>query len=456
MKMLVISSSGDSLPLCLQLQEEGVDVSVYIHNPAFQANYDGMVKQKITSVGDLKKFLKDADVDDTMIVFDMTRAYHEDDEEDVEFLDLRKVRPETARSPNLFGLTADYFVEKMGFQVIGNCSWGENAEMDRKRGKVIAGQVGLEIPKHVVAQSLSGAIQVMKSRFAGKRVVLKPFGNHHLDCTYIEKFTGELLEKLTSPWSERLIWPAIIEEYIDGVTLDEEIWFDGREFVQSTLNSTLERKRFGVGDTGPNVGSSLNLVWMKRRPLVNWQRLQHSLYKNHYVGPINATLQICGRTGKAYFLEWSCRFGYDAIFGFTKLMKPSLGEFMTRGFQGGFLDESFASTVRVSIPPYPYEDDTLRKVYAEGTPVTPDTATASRDVRFLDVRQGKTRLECAGADGIICVAVGIGDTIKDAFMGSHRWISRTKIAADVQYRTDWEELARDFRTYVPKDQGPVQ
>lgn len=456
MKMLVISSSGDSLPLCLQLQEEGMDIFVYVHNPSFRGNYEGMIKQRVSTVSDLKAFIKDADPDDTTIMFDMTRGYREDCPEDVEFLSVRGLTPETARSENLFGLTAEYLYKEKGFRVIGNCAWGENAEMDRKRGKTIAGQVGLDVPYHIVAQTLSGAIKTMETRFKEVRSVLKPFGNHHLDCTYVEKYPGELLEKLTSPWADRLQWPAVIEQYIPGITIDEEVWFNGRDFVWETLNSTLERKHFGAGETGPHIGSALNLVWMRPRPVVNWRKLQPALQQSGYVGPINATMQICQRTGTPYFLEWACRMGYDAIFGLTRLLRCSLGDFISRDFKVGFNDETVAATIRVSIPPYPYEDEPLRALHAEGTPVTVADGASLRDVRLMDVRQGSTRLECAGADGIVCVAVGAGDTAKDAFTSAERWVSRMRIASDVQYRDDWDCVVSDYNSKLVRQWRKLQ
>ena len=436
-QILWMSSSADGVPIAYRLQVMGYDVSVYTHNPAFRPCYEGMIKNRVETALDLRKWTKRADKETAVIIFDMLRP-NEGSAEDEALARIRSGDHKGERVDTCFGALADYW-RKLGYRVIGASRFTERLELDRYYGKEIAKSIGMQVPGYTTCSTVDRAIDFLGTEEGKrKRWVLKPDGNQHLDCTYIEHYEGELLEKLQGAWASRLEGrPMLLEEYIDGVTLDEEVWWDGTRFLY--LNCTLERKRFLAGDRGQHVGSMLNLVWMKRKPFVPWGQLEESLKKSGYLGPINATVQV--GTGGCNFLEWTPRFGYDAIFGlleihrkrqdFLLLMKQQVGQ-----------STQFAATSRLSIPPYPYEDKELLKQLAEGVPVHVDY---KEGVWPIDVLEGLDGMQCAGADGDIAVVVGTEDTAQGAIQRLKRNIGGVRIGADVQCRDDLDALSEDWR-----------
>ena len=436
-QILWISSSADGVPIAYRLQEMGYDVSVYVHNPDFRSSYEGMIHNRVESALDIRKWTKRADKETAVIVFDMLRP-HENSNEDAGLDRLRSGDKNPDVTDTCFGALADYWRD-LGYRVIGASRFTERLELDRYYGKEIAKSIGMQVPGYATCSTVDRAIEFLGTD-EGKRQrwVLKPDGNQYIDCTYIEKYEGELLEKLQSPWASRLEdRPLLIEEYLPGVTLDEEIWWDGNAF--RALNCTLERKRFLAGDRGQHVGSMINLVWTKTKPLVPWQELVPLLKKSGYIGPINATMQICSHG--ALFLEWTPRFGYDAIFGMIELHRERPDLFLLMGQQVS-PSQQFAITSRLTIPPYPYEDKQLLKQLAEGAAVHVD---CKEGIWPIDVLEGLDGLQCAGGDGDVAVVVGTEGDVVGAIDQVRERMKGVRIGADVQYRDDFEALFDDWR-----------
>lgn len=437
-RILWISSSADGVPIAYRLQEMGYDISVYVHNPAFRPCYDGMIKNRLETSLDIRKWLRGTDkTGDATIVFDMLRP-HEGSVEDENLVRLRNADPKQEKVESCFGALANYWIDK-NYRVIGASRFTERLELDRFYGKEIAKSIGMQVPTYTSCANVERAVEFLSSEEAkGRRWVLKPDGNQHLDCTYIETYPGELIEKLNSAWASRLEGrPMLIEEHIDGITLDEEVWWDGNDF--RNLNCTLEHKRLLAGDLGPHVGSMINMVWPKSKPIVPWENLRPSLKKSGYLGPINATVQV-GIAG-GFFLEWTPRFGYDAIFCMLELHRRKLDDFILMGQQ--FVPhENFAVSSRITIPPYPYEDKDALKQLASGVPVHIEK---NEGIWPVDVLEGLDGMQCAGADGDIAVVVGTEDDAITAIDRTRQRIKTLRVGADLQYRDDLEVLYDNFR-----------
>jgi hypothetical protein len=420
------------------MQEEGADVSVYIHNGTYRENYKGLLKN-VLSFEDLKSFPLGKG---TLAIFDMVRPYeHEMQKADGAVLRLchgEDYKPTPGEG--VFGPLATKLAA-VGTRVIGMSEETELLELNRAAGKQLAEEIGLPVAPHVVCDSIGAALEFLQER-PNERFVLKPHGNDDLDLTYLEHFPGELIEKLHSKgFASRLTDKRfLIEKYIEGITFDEEVWWNGDRF--RALNSTIEHKRFGTGDTGPNVGSSLNVVWAKGQSLVNWAALVPFLQRTGYIGPIDATFQV-DSSGAAWFLEWGgFRLGYDAVFCLFELLRGNITHFFDNDFGVGLNDDQVAASIRFSLQPYPYEVRPLCEKYAAGSPIL----SGIEDAWWFDVKLGKRGMECAGADGILGAMASKHDEPKAAMELSLKKIRKLKVCGDLQYRTDGAELQLEWDT----------
>src|SRR5208337_1414088 len=108
------------------------------------------------------------------------------------------------------------------------------------------------------------------------------------------------------------------------------------------------------------------------------------------------------------FLEWSPRFGYDAIYCLLALIETPITEFFLNDFKADFKD-GFVASQRITIPPFPYHDSKLLNVFAKDILVGGN----AKNMWWEDVYMGD-RMRCAGSDGILGVVTAHGDTIIDA------------------------------------------
>ena len=120
----------------------------------------------------------------------------------------------------------------------------------------------------------------------------------------------------------------ILQEFIKGTEVSVEGWFDGSEFW--LLNSTLEDKKFMNDNRGPNTGCSGNLVLLiKSTDRIYREGLEKSksiLQQLGYRGMID--LNTIVTEDKAYGLEWTPRFGYDASATLCRMYAGDYGEML--------------------------------------------------------------------------------------------------------------------------------
>jgi hypothetical protein len=415
--MIVISNNGEGLPLCYRMIMEGANTTVYLHNKDLGRSYDGIIDK--AGISALRSAV---DRDDT-IFFDLNRV-NEHTKRDIALL---KAFGCPAYSPSVSGAIADRMIRN-GKRVIGSTSWTDSLEFDREFGSHIAKNVGLKTPNYKRFTSIGEAKRFLSS--SQDLWVLKPDNNDDLDLTYVEKYPGELLQKFDGDLKGRISGPFILQEKIDGIELSTEGWFDGEEW--SAFNHTIESKRMMNSDLGPAIGSQSNTVWMEPDPVIrkSFDKLSPMLKKSGYVGPVD--VNAIYKNGEAYFLEWTPRGGYDAIFNLTTLLDSSITDFLSGGFSSAEFRPGFACSERISIPPFPYSEPDLVYKYARDIPLRFDL----EDFYALDVyRDGS--LKCAGGDGIIGVCSKAANSIGGAFGNVYRAIrDDIRIGSYLQYRTD--------------------
>jgi phosphoribosylamine--glycine ligase len=230
-----------------------------------------------------------------------------------------------------------------------------------------------------------------------------------------------------------------LQEFVEGVEVSTEGWFDGQTFVDGSLNSTFEEKRFMDGNVGPRVGCAGNVVWFWRddNALTRMVRsLEKPLRELKYgPGPIDVNT-IVNEDG-IFFLEFTARFGYDALQAQLELYDAPVGEILY-DLAHGELDTFPVSTdlvaiaVRLTIPPYPTDTEAARK----DIPIF----FRQRDLphlHFNDVWLKDDQLVTAGVGGSIGVASFAARSVDLAREGVYDIIDRVKVASDdLQYRKE--------------------
>jgi phosphoribosylamine-glycine ligase len=421
--ILWISNSGECLPIAWRMGLEGAKVAVYVHNPKHRINYEGIMER--VNLGSLRKNLKAAD----QVIFDITHPNHRKPQD----MALLKMFGIKASSRSVFGPVADKL--KKNHQVIGGAEWCEEIELDRKLGSDVGQKIGMRISETHDFKALRQGTKFLKGR--KDRWVLKPHDNADLDLTYVEKYPGELLRKFQGELPRRVgeKFHYMLQRVVDGVEISTEGWFDGKGWKH--FNHTIEDKRLMAGNLGPAIGSQGNTVWVKGSKgllVEELTRLTPWLQRAGYVGPVDINA-IVTEDRQAYFLEFSPRCGYDALYCLLTLLEGSLTDFFTKGFKGTFAP-GFASSQRLSIPPFPYANRDLLATMAKEVPLEGSLNRWpwfwAQDVRLDEDAQ----LCCAGSDGILGVATGRGATVGEAVGQVHRRLKGMKIGAYLQYRLD--------------------
>lgn len=423
---MFFSNSGESLPIVWRMKREGADVGIYIHSPRYRKNYRGIMP--IIPFSELKKKLKKAE----LIIFDISKT-NEKTKNDIVLLKTFGLK---ASSPSVFGPIADKLSKD--HKVIGASAITEDLEMDRHKGINLAQKMGFAIPEmHEFKRLKDGAKFLQNSKDLW---VFKPENNQDLDLTYVEKFTGELLTKILEEYTQRIgdKCEFILQKKIDGTEVSSEVWVaDGPVHI----NQTIENKRLMDGDLGPAIGSQSNTVWIKNNkegvivgPLT---KMAYYLKSNGYRGPCDANCIIKG--GVPYFLEWSPRFGWDALYCLLTLVKGKITDFFVNDFKVEFHDK-YAVSQRISVPPYPYGIAELRSMYAKDVSIIGKLKDYPR-VWFQDVYD-ENGLKCAGADGIIGVCSTRGETLEEAWGKLYHSIKKVKICSYIQYRQDGLKVAK--------------
>ena len=408
------SNSGESLPIVERIKQEGYPASIYVHCPDYEKNYRGMLKTV-----ELKKVRAAVDKAE-LVVFDITRI-NEGMKHDRALLHLFRIGNKTS----VFGPIADK-LRVQGKKVVGCSTWSENIEFDRQLGATIAEKIGLKIPRGESFSSLSAGKTFLAAN-KNRLWVLKPHNNSDLDLTYVEKFKGELLEKMNADLAGRLTGRFMLQEKIDGVEISTEAWWNGTAWVN--FNHTIEAKRLMNDDLGPSIGSQSNTVWVEPRCFIAdaFNRLTPYVKRAGYIGPVDINCVVKDR--KPYFLEFSPRFGYDALFNLLNLLDGDISTFFTNRFVSSF-KPGFSSSQRVSVPPFPNSEPSLLMKYANDIPVN-----YGPDFWALDVYENDGR-RCAGADGILGVQTGYGETLDESVAALYKSIKGLKIGGYAQYRTD--------------------
>lgn len=451
-KVVFMSCNGESLPIAHRMLLEGTPTEMYVHNPkARLRNYKGILPR--LDVPGLFKALKTADT----VIFDLTHP-NEGTPWDYELLRMVGIKThmlgaDTFTPNSVFGPVADKL--RKNHKVIGCSTWSEDIELDRTKGAEIAREIGLTLPPAQEFKDLKSGLRFLESIEGTSRLwVLKPFNNQDLDLTYVESYQGELTEKFKNELPKRTnesTFHHMLQEKISGTELSTEVWFDGENLVSH--NRTVEGKKFLCGNLGVQIGSQNNTVWLCDDKLGvvlrNMRGLIPHLKRAGYIGPVDANCIISG-DGKANFLEWSARLGYDAIYCLLSFLpEGNISSFFLSDFKIHSTRAKFASSARITIPPFPGKDKKELRERAQGVPIVHDIKWLIKNNFWAeDIYYDRTTeiLRCGGRDGVIGVQTATGDNIKDSCESVLRRCESLHVGASKQYRIDLADRPEKARS----------
>lgn len=423
----MISDSREGAPIAQRLIQEGVPTDFFVADNHYSKCFDGILPK--IPMEKLKASLKKNDV----AIFDINKT-NEKKPDDIKLLRYFGCKP---NSEGVFGPIADKL--KRDHKVICGSSWADHIEFDRMAGIDLAKKIGLKSSEVKEFNSLEDGIKFLTGK--DQCFVLKLDNNVDLSLTYVEDDPGELIAKMQGELPGRLgnkPFKFILQEKVEGVEISTEAWFDGKEFV--SWNHTLEDKRLFVGNIGINTGCQSSTSWMKEDPegylCKQIEKLKLYLQLAEYVGCIDINTIIGKEDKLPYFLEFTPRFGYSAIYCLLALVpEGSIGNFFLNGFR--FIPTGkYACSQLISIPPYPYMNATDLRKMAQGVGMG-NKLNQLKNMWLQDVVQSKEgNLFCAGADANVGIMTAVGDTLEDATAKMYKNIDKLKIYSDYQYRTD--------------------
>jgi len=412
MRFNFVSEYGDGLGLAMRCREEGHAARMWIHDKEALEVGEGLVDK----VGDIEDLVVDASVEDDVFIFDTSG----------------------------FGLVADGLL-KQGYAVVGGSVIADRLEKDRKYGTEVMKLAGIETPETFSFTSWEKAVAFVEEY--DDRLVFKPSKKLGQEAaSHVSYDKTDLLEMLASLQdSIGIDKPEFdLQQFVKGVPVSSEAWFDGWDFVPSLGNHTLERKELMNENLGPSGGCTGNIVWSCDHEAcalceAGILQMKRFLRDHNYVGMIdlNAIVNADGVFG----LEWTPRFGYDAgptlFYGLLQNeVSETLAAFARRdkvALKRLSLKSGIAAGLRVSVAPWPSEGFTAQ---AE-IPVRGITDEDIHENYWFNVRSGDrtTKLRTAGAWGIVACLLGYGSSVRSAFKAPYELAEKLKLP-DKQYRTD--------------------
>lgn len=346
------------------------------------------------------------------------------------------------------GKEADGY-RKRGFKVFGGSAFADKLEQERDFGLSYMQGHGIQIPETKIFTTFVQAIDWVKERKRDEKFVFKPNGED-LPCklTYCAEDRDDLLSYLrfVGRYFVSKIEDFVLQTFVEGPIVSTEFWVGPNGFIRPA-NHTVEVKKFLNDNLGPSTGCQGNLVWEADEDEVTalMLALEDDLIKESFVGCIdlNAILSEQGPMG----LEWTPRFGLDAMPTFLRLVDGDIGKLIADITLGQTdemrLHDLIAGGVRISIPPYPIEPTTDVKKVLSQSPNIGVPIKGLEDAYYYEVMKWEGELVHSSGTGVIAVVSDAADDVVDCLTIPYEILEGASIP-DKQYRTDLQIVLPDM------------
>jgi phosphoribosylamine--glycine ligase len=200
-------------------------------------------------------------------------------------------------------------------------------------------------------------------------------------------------------------------------------------------------------DLGQSTGCQGNLVWRCDDSKVIERgilRAEDKLIQNGFIGPIDLNT-IVNEDG-IFGLEWTPRFGLDAMPTFLQILKQDVGKLISDVVNGQVNEMSvsgdYSAGIRLSIPPYPLEPPKLSGVKENspnyGIPIRlPERY--EKNYYLYEVMVKDEELVHSDGTGVIAVISKADSNLETAIDDCYEILEEIKIP-DKQYRSDLCEV----------------
>jgi len=268
-----------------------------------------------------------------------------------------------------------------------------------------------------------------------ERYVFKPSGDLPSKLTYCGADEEDMLGymKYVRKHFGQDIDNFILQQFIPGKVLSTEIFVGPNGFVYP-FNHTIEVKKFMNGDIGPSTGCAGNIVWRCEDDEIcsALKRCEKSLVENGCIVNDNGL----------YGLEWTPRFGLDAVCTWLQLLEQDLSSVFEGIYSGTIseydLSEQIAGGVRISIPPYPLEKKKVSDLKNEGIPIR-GLGLNDQSAYFYEVQKVNGKLEHSAGTGVIACVSCTGNDSETALNRAYNIIEDCSVP-DLQYRSDLTDV----------------
>jgi len=335
-------------------------------------------------------------------------------------------------------------VRKWGVPIVGGGSFCDKLEKDRMFGFEMAEQAGAQLRPHEQYNTLTeseaaapdGEVYFKSDRYLAADATKGLKDKEHLH-QYFEGLKREHGDNIKH----------ILQEKIEGVPLSTARWWNGSRFV-GPYETTYEHKAFMDGDVGGSTGCSFNAIFFHPNdPQIaedlGWERLTLAFRRNEAPPGLYDINAVVAEDGQVYFLEWTPRLGYDSEMTSFRLM-PNLGEHlfaMAEGREMPAVSGDLAYTVRLTVPPYPWEYGKLdHKGTCAGKLVRGNDGLWDKKFIAYQVRQDpETGLTLAGPEGLVGLSYAQGGKLKaisEEALDYAKELHKTGEPSALQFRTD--------------------
>ena len=397
MRWFLISSDGDGLGIARRIVDEGWDVTAFIKNKKFAHDYDGL----------LKKADKIIASPDMLYLFDATPG----------------------------GKTADR-LRAQGYPVLGASVFAQQLEMDRHLALDLMKDAEIQVPPSQHFTDFDAGIQYTEAK--ADRLCYKSDNNNSM--SYLASSADDMVEFLRLQQKQGETADFELQDFVKGLEISTEVWMDGYD-MSPPANHTFEKKHLMNDDIGPASGCVGNVVWACTETYCRIceegiKRFIPMLRHHQYRGPID--LNTIVNDQGVWGLEWTPRFGFDAFPALMEMFTEPVSDTLVKFCRGERVekfpirDKGFAAGLRVTIPPYPFEEAEAPKGIAIRELVRADRQHAYFYNVLMD---DEGVLRSSGGAGAIAVFTGFGDSVHDA-MGKCEEIAQRVSLKDKMFRTD--------------------
>lgn len=333
-----------------------------------------------------------------------------------------------------------------GYPVFGGGKFADILELDRDAGFEYMKQVGIKLPRTEGFYDWESGKAFAKAH-KEQKWVFKPSGalaDNDAVGSYVSSGPDDLADMMDY-WASvhKDAVEYVLQQFLEGVCISTEGWFNGEEWM-TPFNHTVERKQICNDNLGPSGGCSGNAVWGwfygSNHIIEEGIALMAPILKEfNYVGPIDLNTVV--NEDGVFALEFTPRFGYDALPAILQLYDGDFGELMATLARGDkpkemALKRGFGTALRISVPPYPSEEFK----HVGGIPIRGWEKTHRPNLFFYEVMlDDKDRFVTSPAYGAVAAITGLGDTIREGFEEPYR-LARMARIPEKQYRTDIVEV----------------